>query len=168
MKKVIVALVLLAAAGGGACWGWRAYNSDERRIARVLKECAEAAEFRDGESPAGALLKLRKLENRLEQEVMVTLRRGREINDRLPRKTIIAQLAASRRHLSHLNIDLQDMEIHVSGPNARVEAAVYVEGGGKSAGIWNDSALNEVEFTLSRRDGEWRVAAVKAGDFMQK
>lgn len=165
---VAVPAALLVAAA--AYLAWRHFAGDERLIEETLRECAEAAAFRPGEAPAGALLKLRRLESRTEPEIAVSLRvRGRSIHETLAQKELVSRLAASRKYLSSLEIDLGDLAIAVSGDTAVAEASVQLRGtGGSERKSWQDTALEDVKITLVRREGRWRVARVTGGDFMEK
>jgi len=166
-RRIAAAIFACALLCGGGAWYWRIFHSDERRIERVLRECAEAAEFRPGEPPAASFLKLRRLESRVCDELDASIRvQGREIRDRLPRKEVIARLAALRKYLSSLSIDLSDLRIAVAGDRASAELSVQLRGSGSER--WRDPVLEEAEFTLRRIDGAWRVAAVRSRDFMER
>ena len=168
MKKLLVIVLAVVLAAGGGFWYWRTVNSDERRIARVLNECAETAGFRQGEAPAGAFLKLRKLEDLLTPEVDATIRiNDRTYRERLPRKEIIQRLAGVRKMTSYLDIELSDLAVTVTGDAAAADASVQLKSGG-GMDKYRDSAVEEVRFTLTKTDGKWRVAAVRARDFMER
>ena len=169
MKKLVVLVLLAALAAGGGFWYWRTVNSDERKIVRVLEECAETAGFRQGEAPAGAFLKLRKLEELLTPEVDATIRiQGRTYRERLPRKEIIQRLAGVRKMTSYLDIELSDLAVTVTGDAAAADASVKLESANGGVDKYRDSAVEEVRFTLTKTDGKWRVAAVRAKDFMER
>ena len=168
MKKLLVIAVAVVLAAGGGFWYWRTINSDERKIVRVLEECAETVGFRQGEAQVGAFLKLRKLEELLTPDVDVTIRiQNRTYQERLPRKEIIQRLAGTRKMTSYLDIELSDLAVTVTGDSAAADASVKLEGAG-GADKYRDSAVEEVCFTLVRTDGKWRVGAVRAKDFMER
>lgn len=169
MKKLLVIVIAAVLAAGGGFWYWRVVNSDERKIVRVLEACAETAGFRQGESQAGAFLKLRKLEDLLTTEVDVIIRiQGRTYQVRLPRKEIIQRLAAARKMTSNLDIELSDLNVTVDGDEAVADASVQFKIAGGGADKYRDSAVEEVRFTLTKADGSWRVSAVRAKDFMER
>ena len=170
MKKALCLAASLLLAVGAAWMVWHRLHRDERLIEETLRECAEAASFRAGEAPAGALLKLRRLESRTEPEIDVSLRvRGRSFQGKLAQKELISRLAASRKYLSSLEIDLGDLNISIAGEKALAEASVQLRGtGGSGAERWKDSALEDVKFTFVKREGRWRVAGVTGGDFMER
>ena len=169
MKKLLVIVLAVVLAAGGGFWYWRTVNSDERKIARVLEECAGTAAFRQGEAPAGAFLKLRKLEELLTPEVDVTIRiQNRTYQEKLPRKEIIRRLAAVRKMTSYLEIELSDLAVTVTGDAAIADASVKVESANGGVDKYRDSAVEEVRFTLAKSDGKWRVTAVRAKDFMER
>ena len=169
MKKLLVIIVLAALAAGGGFWYWRTINSDERKIARVLEACAEAAGFRQGEAQVGAFLKLRKLEELLTPEVDATIRiNDRTYQERLPVREIIQRLAGVRKMTSYLDIELSDLAVTVTGDAATADASVKVESANGGVDKYRDSAVEEVRFTLAEADGKWRVTAVRAKDFMER
>ena len=169
MKKLLFIVLLAALAAGGGFWYWRIVNSDERKIARVLEECAETAAFRQGEAPAGAFLKLRKLEDLLAPEVDATIRiQGRTYQERLSRKEIIQRLAGVRKMTSYLDIELSDLAVTVTGDSATADASVQLKTANGGVDKYRDSAVEEVRFTLIRIDGKWRVTTVRAKDFMER
>ena len=169
MKKLLVIILLAALAAGGGFWYWRTVNSDERRIARVLAECAETAGFRQGEAPAGAFLKLRRLEELLAPEVDATIRiNDRTYQERLPVKEIIQRLAGVRKMTSYLDIELSDLAVTVTGDAAAADASMQIRTSNGVVDKYRDSAVEEVRFTLTKTDGKWRVAAVRARDFMER
>ena len=168
MKKLLVIAVAVVLAAGGF-WCWRILNSDERKIARVLEACAETAAFRQGEAPAGAFLKLRKLEELLTPEVDATIRiHGRTYQERLSRKEIIQRLAGVRKLTSYLDIELSDLAVTVTGDTAVADASVQIRTAEGGVDKYRDSAVEEVRFTLIRTGGQWRVGAVRAKDFMER
>lgn len=169
MKKLLVVVLLAALAAGGGFWYWRIVNSDERRIARVLEACAEVAGFRQGEAQVGAFLKLRKLEELLTPEVDATIRiNDRTYRERLPVKEIIQRLAGVRKMTSYLDIELSDLAITVTGDKATADASVQLKTAAGGVDKYRDSAVEEVRFTLTKADGNWRVTAVRAKDFMER
>lgn len=169
MKKLLVTAIIAVLAAGAGFWYWRVFNSDERKITRVLEECAETAGFHQGEAPAGAFLKLRKLEELLTGEVDATIRiQGRTYRERLGRKEIIQRLAGVRKFTSYLEIELSDLAITVTGDTASADASVQLKAAGGGVDKYRDSAVEEVRFTLVRSDGKWRVSAVRAKDFMER
>ena len=169
MKKLLVIAAAVVLAAGGGFWCWRILNSDERKIARVLEACAETAAFRQGEAPAGAFLKLRKLEDLLMPEIDATIRiQNRTYQEHLPRKEIIQRLAAVRKMTSYLDIEVSDLAVTVTGDAAAADASVKVESAHGGVDKYRDSAVEEVRFTLAKSDGNWRVSAVRAKDFMER
>ena len=169
MKKLLVIIVLAALAAGGGFWYWRVVNSDERKIARVLEACAETAGFRQGEAQVGAFLKLRKFEELLTPEVDATIRiNDRTYRERLPVREIIQRLAAVRKMTSYLDIELSDLAIAVAGDKATADASVQLKTASGGADKYRDSAVEDVRFTLTKADGNWRVTAVRAKDFMER
>jgi len=168
MKRISVIVLAFALAAGGGFWYWRTINSDERKIVRVLEECAETVGFRQGEAQVGAFLKLRKLEELLTPDVDVTIRiQNRTYQEHLPRKEIIQRLAAVRKMTSYLDIEVSDLAVTVTGDAAAADASVQLKSGG-GMDKYRDSAVEEVRFTLTKTDGKWRVAAVRARDFMER
>lgn len=169
MRKRLFAAALVLLAVLGAWQGLRYFRSDERLIGKVLRECAEAAEFRSGEAPAGAMLKLAGLNDRTEETIDVSLRiRGREFREKMERKELIARLTASRKYLSYLEIDLGDLDIAVSGERAEVEASAQLRCSGSGAEKWRDSALEDVHITLVKSGGRWRISSVAGREFMER
>ena len=169
MKRISVIVLAFALAAGGGFWYWRTINSDERKIVRVLEECAETVGFRQGEAQVGAFLKLRKLEELLTPDVDVTIRiQNRTYQEKLPRKGIIRRLAAVRKMTSYLDIELSDLAVTVTGDAAAADASVKVESADGGVDKYRDSAVEEVRFTLAKADGKWRVTAVRAKDFMER
>ena len=171
MRKAVTAAVLAALFASGAIWlAWRHFHRDERLIEETLRECADAASFTPGEAQIGSLLKLRRIEERTEDTIDISLRvRGRSIVEKLSRKDLISNLAATRKYLTSLAIDLGDLVIIVTDDTASAEASVQLRGtGGSDQRSWQDTALEDVKFTLVKREGRWRIAAVSGGDFMTK
>ena len=169
MKKIAVIILLAALAAGGGFWYWHTINSDERKIARVLEACAETAAFRQDEGQAGAFLKLRKLEDLLAPEVDITIRvQGTTRQGYFGRNEIIQRLVAARKVTSYLEIELSDLVITVAGDSATADASVKLESASGGVDKYRDSAVEEVRFTLTKADGKWRVAAVRARDFMER
>ena len=169
MKKLLVIVLAAVLAAGGGFWYWHTVNSDERKIVRVLEECAEVAAFRQGEAPAGAFLKLRKLEDLLTPEVDATIRiHRRTYQERLPRKEIIQRLAGARKMTSYLDIELSDLAVTVTGDAAVADASVQIKTANGGVDKYSDSTVEEVRFTLAKADGKWRVTAVRAKDFMER
>lgn len=164
----IILLVCALAAGAGVMVWQNLPTSDERAITSLLEECADAIAFRTSESPAGALLKLRSIESRIEDELTIRWRRRGTIQEqRLDRRSLMGHLAATRRQLKMLRIELSDLNITVYDDSAFAEASVQLTGDA-AGGKWDDPLLEEVSFELVRRDGTWRIAAVNTRDFMEK
>lgn len=164
---IIVVVCALAAVAGVMVWQYFS-PSDERRIATLLEECADAVAFGRGEAPAGALLKLRAVESRIEDELTIRWRRRGNIQEqRLDRRSVMGHLAATRKQLTDLRIDLSDLNITVNGDSAFAESSIQLSGHA-TGGKWDDPILEEVSFELVRRDGVWRIAAVNTRDFMEK
>ena len=168
-RRIALALLAAAAIVAAGVWGWRVcFPSDERRIARLLDECAETAGFGAGEAPAAALLKLRRLDSRLEDRLTIRWRRGGAIREQeLERGTLIGHLASARKYLRDLRVTLSDLDIAVQGDAAVAEASVKLAGTAHSH-RWDDPVLEDVRVELVRRDGSWRVAAVTVRDFMER
>ena len=168
-RRFLVLLLGLALAAGAGFPAWRYFSpSDERRIATLLEECADSIAFGPGEAPAGALLKLRAIESRIEDELTIRWRRRGAVQEqRLDRRSVMGHLAATRKQLSSLRIDLSDLNVTVSGDSAFAEATVQLSGRA-TGGRWDDPILEEAGFELVRRDGAWRIAAVNTRDFMEK
>jgi hypothetical protein len=169
IRRFLFLLLIVCLLAGAGFMVWQYFSpSDERRIAALLEECADAVAFGRGEAPAGALLKLRAIESRIEDELTIRWRRRGAVQEqRLDRRAVMGHLASSRKYLSDLRIDVSDLNITVDGDSAFAESSIQLSGHATD-GRWDDPILEEVSFELVRRDGVWRVAAVNTRDFMEK
>ena len=168
-RRFFIILLVCALVAGAGFMVWRYFSpTDERRIATLLEECADAVAFGRGEAPAGALLKLRAIESRIEDELTIRWRRRGTVQEqRLDRRAVMGHLASSRKYLSELRIDLSDLNITVDGDSAFAESSVQLSGHA-TGGRLDEPILEEVSFELVKRDGVWRIAAVNTRDFMEK
>jgi|GEM_PF-5490243 len=168
-RRLFIMLLVAAVFAAAGVWLWRnCFPSDERRIVRLLDECAETASFRSGEAAAPALLKLRRLDSRLDDRVTIRWRRGGAIHEQvMERRTLVGHLASTRKYLKELRVKLSDLGVTVSGDSAVAEGSAQLAGTAQSR-RWDDPVLEDVRIELVRRDGAWRVAAVTVRDFMEK
>lgn len=171
MTRNRIALLSLCAAALAAAgiWLWRVgFPSEERKIVRLLDECAETISFRAGEPPAAAVLKLRRFDSRLDDRVSIRWRRHGNIRDQeFDRRELVGHIASTRKYLKELRAELGDLVVTVGGDTAVAEGSAQIAGIARS-NRWDDPVSEEVRIELVRRGGVWRVSGVTVRDFMER
>ncbi len=168
-RRIAVLLLCAAAFAAAGVWLWRiGFPSEERKIIRLLDECAETVSFRAGEPPAAAVLKLRRLDSRLADRVTIRWKRHGSIQEQeFECKELIGHVASTRRYLKALRAELSDLVVTVGGDTAVAEGSAQISGIAREHRR-NDPVSEEVRIELVRREGTWRVAAVTVRDFMER
>ena len=168
-RRIALLSLCAAALAAAGIWLWRiGFPSEERKIMRILNECADSAGFRADEPPAAAMLKLRRLEPHLDHRVTIRWRRNGSVREQeFDRRELLGHLASTRKYLKELRVELSDFGVTLDGGSAVAEGSAQIAGTARSQRR-DDPALEEVRIELVRRDGAWRVAAVDVRDFMER
>ena len=168
-RRIVIWSLAAAALVAAGVWLWRVgFPSEEQKIVRLLDECAETAGFRSGEPPAAAVLKLRRLDDRLDDRVTIRWRRRGSIHEQeFDRRELIGHIASTRKYLKELRVELSDLAVTVGGDTAVVEGSAQLAGTAQGR-RWDDPVLEDLRIELVRRDGAWRVSAVTVRDFMER
>jgi len=154
-------LAWLAAAVAVGVLGWLAFGeSDEAKILARLDELASAVETRNDENMAFRALRLKPIfEAGFEPGALL---RAPELQDTSGVKALTALAASVPRFYGELDVSIGETDVHVekAANQARVTAGVTVTGriGGE---LRRDKRV--VRFTLTKRDGEWRVELIDVG-----
>ncbi|HEX6278321.1 MAG TPA: hypothetical protein VFZ53_34985 [Polyangiaceae bacterium] len=151
-------LAWLAVAVAAGVLGWLAFGeSDETKILARLDELASAVETRSDENMAFRALRLKPIfEAGFEPGALL---RAPELQDTSGVKALTALAASVPRFYGELDVGIGETDVHVekAANQARVTAGVTVTGriGGE---LRRDKRV--VRFTLTKRDGEWRVELI--------
>jgi hypothetical protein len=151
-------LAWLAVAGVLGLLGWLFFgDSDEAKILARLDELASAIETRSDENMAFRALRLRPVfEEGFEPGALL---RAPELADTSGVKELTALAASVPRFYTELDVSIGETDVHVepAANQARVTAGVTLTGriGGE---LRRDKRV--VRFTLTKRDGEWRVELI--------
>lgn len=159
-------LLGIAALIGAALLAWRIFfPDDEARIVRCLDRAAEAVTIREGEPPV-APVKLHKLDQLLDDRIEFNVRFNRqEYAGSLERGEVPAKLTVLRKSGLKFDLKLSGYGVVISGDAARVEAEASVTGVARGEKF---SLQEDVEISLVRRGGEWRISRIHCRNFMEK
>jgi hypothetical protein len=153
---LILCLVVLVAAG---VWLARAMgHRDERVIRKTLDRLREAGEMSGTESTIVAAATAREIGAYFTDDVRVTYRRlPVPISGRRQFEQVAFQVRsrADRIDIRLKNVSL-DLERGSTNAVMRLAARIAVSGMGRS-----DSTWDEFELRWNKRDGDWKIAAVR-------
>lgn len=140
MKKVLIAVVVLAAAGGAAYLAVELLTTERQRVERVVRRLARRLEKRD---PAGFCQYL-----------------AEDYSDSsgFNRMAVRELLTRGLPQLAYMTISLEDMRVEVKDDSAAVEFFARVvaearEHGDQPPWRWD----TRVRLDLAKTEGEWRV-----------
>ena len=165
MKKISILLLAVIAVGIAAFFLVRR-DSDEVRVKKVIDRLCVMGTKREGENPAAAALMINKTDEIFSSEVRISGASGLFDGVKTP-TGITADLARYRAVFRRVTVRAQDPEI--SFPEK--DRAFVVFSGTLSGDTKTGSSVSEVrdvECTLLRIDGLWKIGALTVREVLER
>jgi len=158
LKKLIPIILLLAFAVGGF-FGWKAYNSDERRITRKLQALPELLTWNPRDGNIVRLGRANNLKEMLAQNITIEVNVGRgEVRGIEGRQEVYQALLAAQSSGMALKVEIPAIKATVTSTEAAsAELTTFLYVGNDN----REPFLQELAMELVKVEGEWLISKVR-------
>ena len=164
-RKLIISTVIALIVCGAAVFLTCIRQDDNAKIRRVIFKFVRLAEKPDHASAAELAVKLRTLQTVFCDEVTLDIRHP-AISEKYSPRSLEPLLVRYRKHFNHADASLSDLEINISGERADALFSVHLTG--VTLRRHRVDEVRDVNCTLIRADGAWRIEKVSITNVLER
>lgn len=162
-KYIVLALLILAVAGGIFYWKYTRDHRDEVQIRKLIAELAQSLNKNSEESAAVAILKVKGIADSF--VAPVDLQFGQYSTGTLDQEELLARAGRYRTMLADARVAVSDLVIVMQSPTqARLEFAGSFNGSTKNG--MSHSVVKDIDGIAVKIDDRWKIKKLSFRDVL--